>query len=244
MGRAINYSKNFYKSLNTLTGIPMKRLEEYAKENNPFNILEHPSVVPMTEKQLEKLNYLNEFISSYNLLRIQEEDNKFKFSSSTEAGKFFLSLLGNTADKERFMVAFLDNSNRLIEVRTVSEGSIAEAAVYPREILKMAIASDCKNIMLSHNHPGGSLKPSAQDMGLTQKLVDIFHPLDIRILDHVIIGAGRFYSMAENDNLPNSVLDKASYEPFIISSSKTREPLESEYCNESINIEEEEEMEL
>lgn len=51
---------------------------------------------------MEKLNYLNEFISSYNLLRIQEEDSKFKFGSSNEAGKFFLSLLGNSSDEEKF----------------------------------------------------------------------------------------------------------------------------------------------
>lgn len=245
MSRIINYSKNFYKSLNTLTGIPMKKLEDYAKENNPFNILEHPTVVSLTDKQMEKLNYLNEFISSYNLLRIQEEDSKFKFGSSNEAGQFFLSLLGNSSDKEKFMVAFLDNSNRIIEVRKVSEGSVAEAAVYPREILKLAIASDCKNIMIAHNHPGGSLKPSPQDIVLTQKLVDIFHPLEIKILDHVIVGAGRFYSMAENSILPDAVLDRADYEPFIISTNKVKESFTDELGGDRFaNDSDEEEMEL
>ena len=244
MSSKINYSKSFYKSLNTLTGIPMKKLEDYAKENNPFNILEHPNVVPLTEKQMVKLSYLNEFISSYNLLRIQEEDNKFKFGSSKEAGQFFLSLLGNSTNKEKFMVAFLDNSNRLIEVRKVSEGSVSEAVVYPREILKMAIASDCKNIMLAHNHPGGSLKPSTADLNLTQKLVDIFHPLDIRILDHVIVGAGRFLSMAENENLPDSVLNKANYEPIVLDKDKIKEAPKGEDFEDGFVKENQEEEDL
>ena len=80
MSRNIRYSDDFYKSIHMLTGLPIRRIQEYGRENNPFNILEHPMVLEPNEKQLQKINKLNEFISSYNLLRIEEEQNKIKFS--------------------------------------------------------------------------------------------------------------------------------------------------------------------
>jgi DNA repair protein RadC len=74
-----------------------------------------------------------------------------------------LALLGGMKDKERFMVAFLDNGNNVIETKTMSEGSVGQAVVYPREVLKYAIACDCRAIILAHNHPGGSTNFSPED---------------------------------------------------------------------------------
>ncbi len=214
MTNRITYEDSFFKSLNKLTGVPISKIKNYAKENNPFNILEHPMVVDPNEKQLEKIGKLNEFIASYNVLRMNEEKNKIKFSSPMDSGEYFLALLGNKKDRERFMVAFLDSSNSIIETKTVSEGSISSAVVYPREILKMAMANDCKSMILSHNHPGGSIKASREDLSLTQRIVDIFHPLDIKILDHIIVGGGKYSSMAEDDLLEKNALDIANYEPI------------------------------
>ena len=67
--------------------------------------------------------------------------------------------------------------------RTMTEDSVGTACVYPRDVLKHTIAADCAGILLSHNHPGGSTKPSKEDIALTQKLVDIFGPLEINVLD-------------------------------------------------------------
>lgn len=164
------------------------------------------------EKQLEKIGLLNEFICSYNLLKIHEDQEKLKLNSSTVSGQYFLALLGGIKDKERFMVAFLDNGNNLIETKTMSEGSVGQAAVYPREILKQAIACDCSAMILAHNHPGGSLNFSREDKALTQRLVDIFHPLEIKILDHIVVGGANYSSMAENGELPYQRKDKANYE--------------------------------
>ena len=70
-------------------------------------------------------------------------------------------------DKERFMVAFLDRGNNAIEIKTMSEGSVGQTAVYPREILKYALACDCNAVILAHNHPGGSRNFSPEDKALT-----------------------------------------------------------------------------
>lgn len=216
MIKNMKYSDIFYKSLNTLTGIPIKKIQEYAKENNPFNILEHPMVIEPNEKQIEKINKLNEFIAHYSLLRMEEEQKRFHFSSPKEAGRYFVSLLGGMRDKERFVVAFLDNSNGIIETRTMTEGSVGTAYVYPREVLKLAIATDCAGILLSHNHPSGSTNPSKEDIALTQRFADIFGPLDIKVLDHIIVGGQNYSSMAEKGFLPTMQLGKAKYEPIAI----------------------------
>ncbi|WP_430885104.1 JAB domain-containing protein [Fusibacter sp. JL216-2] len=214
MATKAKYSDSFFQSLNKLTGIPMSKLKSYAKENNPFNILEHPGVVDPNDRQLEKINKLNEFIASYNVLKLDQENEKITFKSPNDSGKYFASLLGGVKDKERFLVAFLDNSNSIIELRTVSQGTTNMAVVYPRDILKMALANDCSNILLSHNHPGGSLKASREDIALTQRIVDIFKPLDINVIDHIIVGGYSFSSMAENGVLPSNKLDVANYDPI------------------------------
>jgi|JUEG02.1.fsa_nt_gi DNA repair protein RadC len=214
MATKAKYSDSFFQSLNKLTGIPMSKLKSYAKENNPFNILEHPGVVEPNDRQLEKINKLNEFIASYNVLKLDQESEKITFKSPNDSGKYFASLLGGVKDKERFLVAFLDNSNSIIELRTVSQGTTNMAVVYPRDILKMALANDCSSIILSHNHPGGSLRASKEDVALTQRIVDIFRPLDIRVLDHIIVGGYSFSSMAENGVLPSNKMDVANYDPI------------------------------
>ncbi|MFT9495048.1 JAB domain-containing protein [Anaerosolibacter sp.] len=235
MTRPVKYSDDFFKSLNALTGIPMRKIQAYAKENNPFNILEHPMVVEPTDKQLEKISKLNEFISSYSVLRMEEDQNRIKFASPDDSGKYFLSLMGGMKDRERFMVAFLDNSNSIIETRTISEGGVNMAVVHPRDILKIAIANDCSSLILSHNHPGGSINPSKEDQALTQRIVDIFHPLNIKVLDHIIVGGTRYSSMAENGYLPNGPLNKAKYDSILLNGAAKEQGEDYEW-NEELEL--------
>jgi DNA repair protein RadC len=168
------------------------------------------------EKQLEKIGLLNEFIASYNILKIYESNEKVTLNSSTIAGQYFLALLGGIKDKERFMVAFLDSGNNIIETKTMSEGSIGQTAVYPREILKYALACDCNAMILAHNHPGGSKNFSPEDRSLTQRMVDIFHPLEIKVLDHIIVGGGSYTSMAERGIVPCQSKGTANYEEIAL----------------------------
>jgi len=105
--KSMPHTENFLKGLTTLTGIPMKKIKEYAKDNSPFNILEHPRIIEPNEKQLQKIGLLNEFIASYNLLKSHESENKIKITSPEQAGAYFVPLLSGKKDKEKFMVAFL-----------------------------------------------------------------------------------------------------------------------------------------
>ncbi|MCY6356202.1 JAB domain-containing protein [Clostridium sp. ZS2-4] len=229
------HTESFLKGLTTLTGLSMRKVKEYAKDNSPFNILEHPRIIEPNEKQLQKIGLLNEFIASYNLLKSHESENKIKISSPEQAGAYFVPLLSGKKDKEKFMVAFLDAGNNIIHSSLVSEGTVSQAIVYPREILKQALACDCKSMIIAHNHPGGAIMPSAEDKNMTQRLVDIFYPLEIRIHDHIIVADTKYTSMAEKGYMPRDIQARASYEPFKIVEVKNEEKIDY-----SIDIEEEE----
>jgi DNA repair protein RadC len=216
MKQDIRHAEKFLKGLTTLTGLPYKKVKQYAKGNNPFNILEHPHIMEPNEKQLEKIGLLNEFIASYNILKIYESNERITLNSSTIAGQYFLALLSGMKDKERFMVAFLDNGNNIIETKTMSEGSIGETSVYPREVLKYALACDCSAIILAHNHPGGSKNPSPEDKALTQRIFDIFHPIGINVLDHIIVGGASYSSMKERGYIPHHCKSTANYEAIAL----------------------------
>lgn len=208
------YEDSFYKNLNKLTGIPIGKIKNYAKENNPFNILEHPSVIDLTDRQLDKINKLNDFVSTYNVLRMEEENTRIQITCPQEAGDYFNALIGNKRDRERFMVAFLDTSNKIIETKTISEGTVDSAVIYPRDVLRMALANDCKGILLAHNHPSGKMTPSSPDIAITQRMLNIFKPLDIKIIDHVIVSAGRYVSFAEEQMLEDLNNELADYKPI------------------------------
>ena len=93
-----------------------------------------------------------------------------------------------SADIEQFGVMFLDNRHAIIAFEIVSKGTIASASVYPRELVKAALRHNAAAVVICHNHPSGNPSPSEADKALTRKLRDIFDYIDVRLLDHVIIG--------------------------------------------------------
>lgn len=163
------------------------------------------------------------FFDFSNTLRVYESNDKIVLNSSTISDQYFSALLTGMKDKERFIVSFLDNGNNIIETKTMSEGSIGQTAVYPREILKYALACDCNAVILAHNHPGGSKNFSIEDKELTQRIVDIFHPLQIKVLDHIIVGGGSYSSMAEKGELPNQSRSTANYEVIQLYAASAKE---------------------
>ena len=97
------HASNFIKGITRLTGISESKLKKYAAENNLFNVLEHPNTIDPNKQQLEKIYVLNEFISTYKLLKLQENESKLTLNSSKIAGEYFVSLLGGIKDREKFM---------------------------------------------------------------------------------------------------------------------------------------------
>ena len=106
-----------------------------------------------------------------------------------------LHLAGRT--HEVFAVLFLDSGNRLIAMEELFRGTLTQTSVYPREVVLRALHHHAAAVVLAHNHPSGSVQPSRADEVLTQTLKTALGLLDVRVLDHVIVGPGQALSMAE-----------------------------------------------
>ncbi len=100
-------------------------------------------------------------------------------------------------DREEFRVLLLDAKNRVIDAVTVSVGTLTASLIHPREGLKTAIIRSAASVILVHNHPTGIPTPSREDVEVTERFVDAGRIVGIEILDHVIIGDGRFESLRE-----------------------------------------------
>ena len=98
---------------------------------------------------------------------------------------------------ECFAVLFLDIQNRCLAFETLFVGTITQTSVYPREVALAALHHGAVAVVLAHNHPGGSVQPSLADKALTQTLKAALLLIDVRVLDHVIVGSTETLSMAE-----------------------------------------------
>jgi DNA repair protein RadC len=98
---------------------------------------------------------------------------------------------------EEFKVMYLNRSNRVLQIITISRGGICGTVADPRLILAVAIKTAATNIFLAHNHPSGSLKPSSNDEAMTFKIREAAKYLDIKVLDHIIVSSEGYYSFAD-----------------------------------------------
>lgn len=97
-----------------------------------------------------------------------------------------------------FAVVHLDVQCRVLDYVEMFRGTVAQSSVYPREVVKDALARNSTALLLVHGHPSGSAKPSLADEALTQTLKSALSLVDVRVLDHLIIGGCDIYSMAEH----------------------------------------------
>jgi len=118
-------------------------------------------------------------------------------ATSPEHVKQFCQLHLAHLEYETFSILFLDNKNRLIKFEKMFRGTINSASVYPREVIKAALAHNASNIILTHNHPSGHTEPSEADRHITKKLLDALALLDIHVIDHIIVGPDQTTSFAE-----------------------------------------------
>ena len=119
-------------------------------------------------------------------------------TSPTLTRRYLTSRLRGYAH-EVFACLFLDNQHRVIDYEELFRGTIDGASVYPREVVKTALAKNAAAIIFAHNHPSGVAEPSEADRMITQRLKQALNLVDIRVLDHIIIGDGAdTYSFAEN----------------------------------------------
>mgnify|MGYP001810629930 CR=1 FL=1 len=95
--------------------------------------------------------------------------------------------------RECICALFLDSKHRVIATEVLSLGSLREAPIYPREIVRRALAHNAAAMIMAHNHPSGDPTPSEADISITNQLKSTLQPLDVRLLDHIVIGKGFSY---------------------------------------------------
>ena len=111
--------------------------------------------------------------------------------------KHYLKLHLAAKGHEVFAVLFLDAQNRLVAMEEMFRGTLTQTSVYPREVAVRALHHQASAVVLAHNHPSGTVQPSRADEALTQTLKAALALLDVRVLDHIIVGPGQALSMAE-----------------------------------------------
>lgn len=117
--------------------------------------------------------------------------------SSPGVVKDYLRLVLGGRQQEVFMVLFLDAQHRLIASEELFHGTLTQTSVYPREVVKRALIHNAAAVMLSHNHPSGLAEPSSADRMLTDALKQALGLVDVRVLDHIVIGEQGALSFAE-----------------------------------------------
>ena len=124
-------------------------------------------------------------------------NKKVKITCSEDVYKFMNYFLKDNK-QEYFYCLYLNNKNEIIERKLLFMGTVNKSVVHPREVFKHAYLSSASGIICVHNHPSGDVNPSLEDINFTKALLSIGKIQDIPILDHVIVGRDKYYSMADN----------------------------------------------
>ena len=134
--------------------------------------------------------------------RMHKEDlSQGNVLSSPSCVRDFLRSSLRQAEHETFAVMFLDVRNRLLGYEEMFRGSLTQASVYPREVVKAALARNSAGVILAHNHPSGDASPSVADRVVTTALQRALELVDIRVHDHFIIAGNEIYSFSEHGHL-------------------------------------------
>jgi DNA repair protein RadC len=140
-----------------------------------------------------ELQAVLELSRRYLLSRVRDQD----VLTSPEATRDYLKLRLYSSPHEIFACLFLDNRHRVICYEELFRGTIDGASVHPREVVRRVIATNAAAVIFAHNHPSGVAEPSQADLRITQRLKEALGLIDVRVLDHVIIGDGEGTSLAE-----------------------------------------------
>jgi len=162
-------------------------------------------VLDVDRKELEKVCGVSEhtalflnFLKDISVIYLEKELYKKDLLSSPDVVYDYLkaSLKGST--DEEFKAMFLNSRNQLLAVETIQKGTVNKSVVYPRKIVERALQNHATGVIIAHNHPGESLKPSEDDCKITKAMKEALKTVDIVLLDHIIIGGNGYFSFKEN----------------------------------------------
>jgi DNA repair protein RadC len=179
--------------ISILAGIPVEQVRQDLEKYGLCEFIRFIQVMNLTKAQQNRIELMYQFSKRLASSGYRE---KRKMNSSSTAGEFFVSEM-QYLTTEAFMLALLNNQSKLISLETVSRGTINEASVYPREIVKTVLSKNAKSVILAHNHPSASLDPSTQDIEVTKKITQALKTISVSVVDHIIVAENRYTSFAE-----------------------------------------------
>ena len=121
-------------------------------------------------------------------------------TSPSQTFDYFRLFYAERQEREHFALMLLDSQHKVLECNVIFSGTIDGASIYPREIVKAALYANAAAVILAHNHPSGQPEPSTADKRITERIKSALALLDIRVLDHIIVGDS-CYSFAESGEL-------------------------------------------
>jgi DNA repair protein RadC len=130
----------------------------------------------------------------------KKNDSKIVFKNPQDVHEYYYPLISGLK-QEVFKAAAVDGKNILIRDRTISKGILDASLVHPREVFKFALNEDASALFLVHNHPSGVVRPSEDDLRITERLRHAGELMGVRIIDHVIIADSDYYSFAQHNLL-------------------------------------------
>jgi len=119
-----------------------------------------------------------------------------RVSSPSDAVAFATAKIAGKKD-EAFLVIYLDAKNKILRYEIEQEGTVNQAVVYPRKVIEGALRLGASGLILVHNHPSGETSPSTHDINLTSEIAKAAAPMDIKVLDHIIVGRKDFFSFKD-----------------------------------------------
>lgn len=128
---------------------------------------------------------------------LEDRFRRSHYLTSPHATRDFLKSWLANEERERFILILLDNQHGILDCQVLFEGTIDGASVYPREVVKAALKHNAAAVVLAHNHPSGEPEPSTADKQITNRLIQALQTVDIRVLDHLIVGGNQTLSFAE-----------------------------------------------
>jgi len=146
-------------------------------------------------------------IKTFRVTCVSDSDPEFVGKGEMLNEPFIVADIGRAifatldADREHFVALFLNSKHKIVGMKVLHSGSINSATVSVREILKSALLMSASALICIHNHPSGDVTPSSQDISITRNIQQACNLLNTPLLDHVILGIGKFYSMKNKGDL-------------------------------------------
>jgi DNA repair protein RadC len=137
---------------------------------------------------------------AFNLVQERAATEGEFMTSPSQTFDYFRLFYADRQEREHFALMLLDSQHKVLECSVIFSGTIDGASIYPREIVKAALYANAAAVILAHNHPSGQPEPSTADKRITERIKSALALVDIRVLDHIIVGDS-CYSFAESGEL-------------------------------------------